>query len=114
MRGLRNGRCEKKCVVEDCLILSVKDVRRGTPSYDGMLRWRRENQDIAGVRYSINLWSADRGGLWLWYNVDGAPIHVAISMISTALPPNSLANIRIHTPLVSDMRDFFRLDFTVR
>jgi hypothetical protein len=73
MGGLQNFRCEKKCVVEDCLILSVKDVRRGTP--DGTVGWPCN----AGVRYSINLWSADRGGLWLWYTVDGVPIHVAIS-----------------------------------
>jgi hypothetical protein len=76
-------RCEKRAVVEDCLVLSVKDIRRGTP--DGVVRWRRGDQDIAGVRYEINLYSAERGGLWLRYNVDGVRIHVAISMISTAL-----------------------------
>jgi hypothetical protein len=85
MGGLRNGRCEKRGVVEDCLILSVKDVRRGGPSYDGVVRWRRGDQDRGAIKYEINLWSADRGGLWLRYSVDGVPIHVAISMISTTL-----------------------------
>jgi hypothetical protein len=85
MRGLRNWQCEKKCMVEDCLILSVKDVCTGAGCHNGVHRWRCGDQDLGSIRYEINLRSAEQGCLWLWYNVGGASIHVAISMISTAL-----------------------------
>jgi hypothetical protein len=85
MRGLRNWQCEKKCVVEDCLILSVKDVCTGGGCRNGLHRWRCGNQDLGAIKYEINLRSAERGCLWLRYVVGGAPIHVAISMISTTL-----------------------------
>jgi len=84
MRGLPNWECEKKRVVEDCLILSVKDVCRGG-AINGLHRWRSGDQDRGTIKYEINLRSAERGCLWLWYNVGGASIHVAISMMSTAL-----------------------------
>jgi hypothetical protein len=77
MLGLR----ERKDVVEDCLILSVKDVRTG----NGLVRWRCGDQDVGAINYSINLRSEERGHLWLRYDVDGKPIHVALSMTSTAL-----------------------------
>jgi hypothetical protein len=75
--GLRG----RKDVVEDCLVLSVRDVRTG----HGLVRWRCGDQDLGGIKYEINLRSEERGCLWLWYNVDGKAIHVALSMTSTAL-----------------------------
>lgn len=83
MRGRQNGR--KKRVVEDCLILSVKDVRTDAGCHNGIHLWRCGDQDRGAIKYEINLRSAEQGCLWLWYNVAGVPIHVAISMISTAL-----------------------------
>jgi hypothetical protein len=85
MRGLRNWRFEKKRVVEDCLILSVKDVCTGAGCHSGLHRWRCGDHDLGAIKYEINLRSAERGCLWLWHHVDGAPNCVAISMISTTL-----------------------------
>jgi hypothetical protein len=85
MRGLRKWQCEKKCVVEDCLILSVKDVCTGGGCRNGIRRWRCGDQDLGAIKYEINLRSAEQGCLWLRYVVGGASVHVAISMMSTAL-----------------------------
>jgi hypothetical protein len=79
------GMARKKDVVEDCLVLSVKDVCTGADSRNGFLRWRCGDQDLGGIKYEINLRSAENGCLWLWYNVDGKANCDAISMISTAL-----------------------------
>jgi hypothetical protein len=40
---------------------------------------------LRAIKFEINLRSAERGYLWLWYNVDGDANVVAISMTSTAL-----------------------------
>jgi len=85
MRGLRNWQCEKKRAVEDCLILSVNDVRTGAGCHNGLHRWRCGDQDRGAVKYEINLRSAEQGYLWLWYNVAGVSNCVAISMTSTTL-----------------------------
>ena len=76
---------EKRRVVEDCLVLSVKSVRRGSDYHVGSVRWRCGDQDLVTVRYEINLWSVERGSLWLWYFVHGTPIHLVISMTSSCI-----------------------------
>src|SRR5262245_60454852 len=52
---------------------------------DGVVRWRCGDQDIAAIRYEINLWSAERGSLWLWYAAHGKQMCRVISMTSSAL-----------------------------
>jgi hypothetical protein len=76
---------ERRDVVEDCLVLSVKDVRTGDGCHTGFRRWQCDGRNVAGIKYEINLRSAEQGCLWLRYGVDGEAYHVAISMISTAL-----------------------------
>ena len=85
MGGLQNFRCEKRGVVEDCLILSVKDVCTGGGCHNGLHRWRCGDHDLGAIKHEINLRSAEQGCLWLWYNVAGVANCVAISMISTVL-----------------------------
>jgi hypothetical protein len=76
---------KKKGVVEDCLILSVKDVRTGAGCHTGFGRWRCGDQNLGAIKYEINLRSPEHGCLWLWYNADGVENNVAISLISTTL-----------------------------
>jgi hypothetical protein len=86
MSGSQRGTFrEKKRVVEDCLVLSVKSVRRGADHHAGSVQWRRGTEVIVTINYDINLWSAERGDLCLQYSVDGEPVHLAISMTSTTL-----------------------------
>ena len=86
MDGSREAkRRERKDVVEDCLVLSVRDVRTGAECRSGSLRWRCGDQLLGLISYTVDLMSAEQGCLWLWYNVGGGANHVAISMISTAL-----------------------------
>jgi hypothetical protein len=82
-RSIRSGRG----VVEDCLVLSVTSVCRGYGSgrRDGVVQWRCGDQDIGAIRYEINLWSSERGSLWLWYAAYGKQMCHAISMTSTTL-----------------------------
>ena len=86
MDGSREAkRRERKDVVEDCLVLSVRDVRRGAGRRSGSLRWRCGDQVLGLIEYAINLRSAEQGCLWLWYTAAGGANHVAISMASTVL-----------------------------
>jgi hypothetical protein len=86
MDGSRKvGLRKRKDVVEDCLVLSVKDVRAGVGYRNGLFQWRCGDQELGAIKFEINLRSAERGYLWLWYNVDGEANCVAISMTSTAL-----------------------------
>jgi hypothetical protein len=86
MNGSRRGRYrQKKRVVEDCLVLSVKSVQRGSDQHTGLVHWRRGDQHLGTLSYEINLWSAEQGDLWLRYSVDGEPVNLPISMTSTKL-----------------------------
>jgi hypothetical protein len=68
------------------LVLSVSSVRRhGSGRRDGVVQWRCGDQDIAAIKYEINLWSVERGSLWLSYAAHGKQMFRAISMTSTAL-----------------------------
>jgi hypothetical protein len=82
-RSTRGGRD----LVENCLVLSVGSVcgDYGGGRRDGVVRWRCGDQEIGAISYEINLWSAERGSLWLHYSVNGTPIQLAISMTSTTL-----------------------------
>jgi hypothetical protein len=75
----------KEGVIEDCLALSVKSVHRGENRHVGSVHWRCGTEVVATIKYEINLWSAERGDLWLRYFVDGEPVHLPISMTSTAV-----------------------------
>src|SRR5215475_6960034 len=86
MSGSLQGRYrEKKRVVEDCLVLSVKSVRRGADHHAGSVQWRCGTEVIAMIKYEINIWSVERGSLWLRYSVGGTPVHLAVCMTSTKL-----------------------------
>jgi hypothetical protein len=90
--GLR----KKKDVVEDCWVLSVKDVRAGAGYRNGLFQLRCGDQDLGAIKFEINLRSAERGYPWLWYNVDGGANCVAISMTSRAL--HSRSPMVVHMP----------------
>jgi hypothetical protein len=47
---------EKKRVVEDCLVLSVKSVRQNSDYHTGSVQWRRGDEDLGTVRYEIKPW----------------------------------------------------------
>ena len=81
------GRSIRREVVEDCLALSVRSVCRGfgVGRRDGVVRWRRGDQEIGAIRYEIYLWSSEQGRLSLHYSVNGTPTHLVVSMTSTAL-----------------------------
>jgi hypothetical protein len=67
MDGSRKvGLRKKKDVVEDCLVLSVKDVRAGVGYRNALFR----DQELGAIKFESNLRSAEIGGLWLWYNVE--------------------------------------------
>jgi hypothetical protein len=72
-------------VVEECPVLSVKSVRGVSNYHAGLVRWRCGHDEIATIKYEINLWSAERGGLWLSYSIHGSQVCRTISMTSTKL-----------------------------
>ena len=74
-------------LVENCLVLSVGGVCRGYSSgrRDGVVRWCCGDQEIGAIRYEINLWSAQRGSLWLHYSANGTPIQLVVSMTTTTI-----------------------------
>jgi YD repeat-containing protein len=74
-------------LVENCLVLSVRSVCGGYSSggREGVVRWHWGDQDIGAISYEINLWSAERGSLWLRYAAHGNQISRVISMTSTTL-----------------------------
>jgi hypothetical protein len=82
-RSTRSGRD----LVENCLVLSVGVSAGGYGSgrREGVVRWRWGDQEIGAVSYEINLWSAQRGSLWLRYAAHGNQMCRVISMTSTTL-----------------------------
>jgi hypothetical protein len=69
------------------LVLSVRSVCGGYSSgrREGVVQWRCGDQEIGAISYEINLWSGERGSLWLRYAAHGEQICRVISMTSTTL-----------------------------
>jgi len=74
----------KKYVVEDCLVLSIKELTRagllktGCPS--GSWCWRSGDKTVATVKLDLSIYP-DRGTIWLT-NAAGAPMHT-VSLVTT-------------------------------
>ena len=78
---------ERKTTVEEGLVLDVKDlVAMGAivPRWrEGSLSWPTGPETVATVKYGSSTYSEGEGTLWLWYVVDGKPMHYAITLVST-------------------------------
>jgi hypothetical protein len=91
MGGYGSGwRGSKKDVVEDCIVLSIDDLVSKAVVLAGgwrrsSLSWRCSDHGhpLAVIEYEVNLWSADRGCVWLDYDRYGEHVHSCISVIST-------------------------------
>jgi len=77
----------KKDVVENCLILSVKDLAKigalDPGWHQGPLVWRSGEEQIAAVEFSSSMPNEGIGTLWLRYWADGEFMHYTVSLVST-------------------------------
>jgi hypothetical protein len=78
---------ERKTTVEEGLILDIKDlVAKGAlvPGWrKGTLSWPTGPETFAAVNYGSSTYPVGEGTLWLWYVVDGKPMHYTVTLVST-------------------------------
>jgi hypothetical protein len=78
---------ERKTTVEEGLVLDIKDlVAMGAlvPGWrEGSLSWRSGTETCATLKYGSSTYPEGEGTLWLWYVVDGKPMHYTITLVST-------------------------------
>ncbi len=77
----------RKDIVEDCLVLSVKDLAKigvlDPGWHQGPLVWRSGEEQIAALEFSSSMPHEGIGSLWLRYTADGERMHYTVSLVST-------------------------------
>jgi hypothetical protein len=77
----------KKTIVEDCLILSVKeltDFGAFKPGWrKGSYAWRCGEEQVAELEYSTSMSPDGTGTLWLRYTVEGQFMHYTVTIVTT-------------------------------
>jgi hypothetical protein len=76
----------KKDIVEDCLVLSIKELARagllktGCPSVSW--RWRSGDETVASMKLELSMYP-EKGTIWLTYTAAGTPMHCTVSLVTT-------------------------------
>jgi hypothetical protein len=77
----------RKLTVEEGLTLAVKDlVAIGALApgwHKGSLSWPTGAETFATLKYGSSTYPEGEGTLWLWYVVDGKPMHYTVTLVST-------------------------------
>ena len=88
MGGSGSGwRGPKKDIVEDCLVLSIKELaqagllKTGCPSVSW--RWRSGDKTVATVKLGLLIYP-DRGTIWVTNTAGRRPMHYTVSLVTTA------------------------------
>jgi len=76
----------KKDVVDDCLVLTIKDLTDFGAFESGWRKgsfsWRCGEEQVAALEYSTSM-SPEEGTLWLRYTADGQFMHYTVTLVST-------------------------------